>query len=212
MLSNNQKRENNYYWLRQTYVDGIPADCKGVYYKLLNQVVAYNKNLIKDVIDTSGGELSFPMETMLLQEYMTGWNIQYIGYEGSIFDTYSGYWEQDNEDDSVVYIYYSLNDSAKRQRYTKVHETFHFMQSVDVKMLDFFDTLVSNTTLPAGVVVKLMEKATDKATAMYLMPNKYFYDKWREMQSISALSEFFQVSEQSVAYRMKECQVPINLN
>ncbi len=208
LLSKNDK-ENNFYWLRQTYVDNIPADCRAVYYTLLNNLVVYNEKLITAIIDNSGTEISFPMETDLIQDYLTGFEINYIGFN-DFFGSKSGYWEFDEEEENVVNVFYNTFDTPKRQRYTKVHETLHFCQSLDDGFQYFFDELLTNSTLPAGVVIQLMEKATDKATAMYLMPNIYCKKKWREVQSIAQLSEYFQVSEQSVAYRLKECGITIN--
>lgn len=207
-LLNKNDKENNFYWLRQTYVDNIPADCRAVYYRLLNNLVVYNKKLITAIIENSGAEISFPMEIDLIESYLTGFEINYIGFN-DFFGSKSGYLEIDEEDENVVTIFFNTYDSPKRQRYTKIHETLHFCQSLDDSFQYFFDELLTNSTLPLGVVIHLMEKATDKATAMYLMPNNYFNKKWREVGSISVMSEYFQVSEQSVAYRLKECGITI---
>ena len=206
-MPNTLKRQyepiENYYWLRQTYSDGIPADCKGVFYYHLNELTAKYKEMIDDVISSSGSRVVFPMDTDYLTDYFTGYDVQYIGFSGG--QEIEGYWEADSENDSLVYIFYNTDSFFKRQRFTKIHETFHFAQSIDPWFMCYFDDIIENSTLPGDVIYKLMEKSADKATAMYLMPNEYFLKKYKEVGDIDELSSVVQVSKQSVRYRLKEC-------
>mgnify|MGYP001213534392 CR=1 FL=1 len=212
MLSISRKSSNvidNLYWLRQSYNDGIPADCKGIYYQELNKLVAYSKRLINDIIKTAPNGISLPMDTDLIVNYLSGYTISYQGFNGFL-ETRDGYWELDEETGEIT-IFYDIATPLKRQRFTKIHETMHFIQSLDVGFQNYFDELLCNSTLPPEVVLKLFEKSTDKATAMYLMPQDYFIKKFKEVKSISVLADEFQVSEQSASYRLKECGITITI-
>src|SRR3989339_1445544 len=194
-------------WLRQTYRDSIPADCRGAYYEILNKLVAYFKELVDDIIRENGGTISLPMETDLFKNYLSGYNLIYTGFYN--FWGVDGYFETDPDDNKTINIYYNTTTPLTRQRFTKTHETFHFIESLDDKFLDLFDNLLLNSTLPKGVIIKLMEKATDKATAMYLMPNEYFIKKYREIKNPKKLATLFGVSEQTLCYHLKECGITI---
>ena len=204
--SNKWGNQNNIPWFTQLYEDGIPLEYRPIFYPLLNKLIAYYKNLIKDVIDVSVDELSLPMETDLFQNYLSGWTLNYISFDGDLGGK-SGYWEIDNEDNNIINLYYNINETKKRQRFTKIHETIHFCQWLDSEFQDFFDNIIIEEMLPPKLILKLLDKATDKATAIYLMPNQYFREKWQETKSVKKMSEDFQVSEGSVAYRLKECEI-----
>lgn len=204
--SNEWENPNNIQWFTQLHQDGIPLEYRGVFYPLLNELITHYKKLIKDIIDSSVNELSLPMETNLFQNYLSGWTLNYISFDGTL-EGKSGYWERDDENDDMVNIYYNINETKKRQRFTKIHETIHFCQWLDQSFLDFFDNIIISELLPPELIIKLLEKATNKATAIYLMPNQYFRQKWQETKSVKELSEYFQVSEGSVAYRLKECEI-----
>ncbi|HDQ22350.1 MAG TPA: ImmA/IrrE family metallo-endopeptidase [Candidatus Uhrbacteria bacterium] len=196
------------YWLRQYKRNGIPLDCERAYFYCLNKLIVYYKELIGEIIKDNDGVIEFPMQTSLIENYLSGYQIQYFGFYGKAKDL-SGYWESDEEDNSIVRIFYNTNATFERQRFTIIHELFHFCQSLDIKIQDYFDGLIVNSTLPKDVVVNLIEKATDKATAMYLMPNKYFEKKYYEVKDVQTLSDYFQVSAPSIIYRIKECGLPI---
>ena len=200
--SNPAESISNGYWLRQTHQDGIPADCRQSFYILRNKLVAYYKDLIDHVIKENGGVVKTPMDISCLEKYFSGFSFEYIPF----FELFGidGYWEMDYENDKVI-IYYNTNCPEHRQRYTKVHEFFHFAQSLDMKFLEFMDSLILESDLPESVIKQLLEKSTEKATAMYLMPNDYFIKKYEETKDIDQLARIFGVSRQTLCYRIKEC-------
>lgn len=200
----NYKPITNFFWLRGVSIDEIPADCRNVYFRLLNTLVAYHKDLIDKIIMDYGGKISFPIETDIIEHYLTGWKINYIPFNGLLRGV-EGYWELDPKEKGVINIYYNFMASSARQRFTKIHEIFHFCQWLDMSLHKFFDELLSNTTLPIIVIQRLLEKSADKATAMYLMPATYFIKKYEELKNISELSDYFQASKQATTYRLKEC-------
>jgi len=115
-----------------------------------------------------------------------------------------GFWKLDKEA-GKVFIFYNTDKPVNRQHFTKPHELVHFSQSIDIFVLDFFDELYLDPEFPNALIPKLLEKATDKATAMYIMPNDYFVKKFKETRDIQIVSNYFQVSVQTAVYRLKEC-------
>lgn len=213
MLNTSKKRKaiNNFYWLGQVYDNGVPVLYKRNYFYLLNQLVAYYKNLIDHIIYESGGKIQLPMDATMLENYLTGYNLNYVGFSGKEHGlNIEGFWGFDSLQENGINIFYNIDSNKKRQRFTKIHETFHFCQCLDTYFRSLFDYLKTESTLPEDVIHKLMEKATDKATAMYLMPNDYFIKKYQEIKDIDELSELFQVSAQSIYYRLKECNLITN--
>jgi hypothetical protein len=207
---NNQNSIDDVYWLRQTTKDGVPADCRGSFNRLLNKFVLYYKELIDDLIQNSGGTITFPMDTDLIENYLTGFEIDYIPFDNSeIQGKIEGFWEQDEENPFKVRIFYNISCCPERQRFTKIHELIHFCQSLDNKFQHIFDVLIINDLLPFEVIKILLDRATDKATAIYLMPNEYFVKKYYEIKSVQGLSDYFKVSAPSIIYRIKECGLPI---
>jgi Zn-dependent peptidase ImmA (M78 family) len=88
------------------------------------------------------------------------------------------------------------------------------MQTVDLPFSLFLDELILNTTLPPSVIVKLLERVTDRVSAIYLMPNQFFLKKYEEIRTTSSvfgeaqirqLAAAFDVSVQSARYRLEEC-------
>jgi hypothetical protein len=201
-FSNQTEPISNLYWLRQTFDDGIPIDCKPLFYQLKNKLIAYNKGLIDNIIKSNGGEIITPMETDYIEKYLAGFTFEYIPFFHNFgADGFLDY----NIEAGKVSIFYNTNCPLNRRRYTKIHELFHFVQLLDMQFLDFFDNLLINSDFPNYLIVKLLEKSTDKATAMYLMPNEYFIKKYNEIKNVDELARIFGVSKQSLCYRIQEC-------
>ncbi len=217
--SRNLQSIDNVYWLRQSFQNGIPADCVFAYRKLLNQIIGHNKTLIDSIIQEAGGKIFFPMDTSFLEGYFDGFTFEYRPFTvGLLTDQgQEGHWEYSPHDRSHIIIFYNSSSPEHRQRFTKIHELFHFIQTLDRQFLKFLDELIVNTTLPACVVNKLLERGTDKAAAMYLMPNRYFQEKYLEIQQESAavpkativehLAQYFGVSRDSADFRLNECGI-----
>jgi len=193
---------NNLYWLRQTINDGIPADCRPIFYRLKNELIAYHKGLIDHIIKNNGGEIKTPMETDYLEKYLAGFKFEFIPFFHSFgADGFMDF----NIELGRVSIFYNTNCPPCRQRFTKIHELFHFLQLLDMQFLDFFDRIYAESDLPEFVIKQLLEKSTEKATAMYLMPNDYFRKKYNEIKNIDELTRIFGVSKKSLCIRIQEC-------
>lgn len=217
-MSDNLRRViDDGYWLRtHANSDGIPADCSRAYQILLNSNVKYFKNFIDSVIRNGGNDITVPMQPAFLESYLSGFSFSYHPlcnlYEYSMGT--EGFWRFDENDPSRVLIFYNNYASVERQRYTKIHELFHFVQTMDGNFLYFLDNLIENSTLPENVVIKILERTTEKAAAMYLMPNDFFLKKYREIEAVSStfgtiqikeLATAFGVSVQAATYRIQEC-------
>jgi hypothetical protein len=205
------------YWLRKHAVqNGLPADCVRPYTFLLNEGIGYFKGIVDDIIKNGGGMVTTPMQPQYLEQYFTGYTFEYRTF-CNLYEfnrQTEGYWQIDPNDPSHIIIFYNRCATRKRQRYSQVHELMHFAQTVDPQFLDFFDELILNSTLPENVVVKLLERLTDKAAAMYLMPNDFFIKKYEEIKAqspifgeaqVRQLATAFDVSVQTATYRLQEC-------
>jgi hypothetical protein len=205
------------YWLRSHAVkDDIPADCLAAYRRLFNQGVGHFKRIIDSIIASADGAVSVPMQPSHIERYMTGWTFEYRPFSDpkSRSGSLEGFWKFDDERPNHVLIFYNQDAPPQRQRYSQVHELFHFIQAVDLPFLDLLDTLILDTTLPEKVIHKLLERLTERSTAMYLMPNKYFLKKYQEIlaespafgnEGMHKLAEAFGVSVQAATYRLQEC-------
>ena len=207
---------NDALWLRRFAVkDGIPADCVRGYQVLFNQGINHAKTLIDSVIERGGGAIQLPMQPKYLEDYLTGYTFEYRTfcnlYEGDA--NTEGFWMPDPAEPSNVVIHYNRCATSGRRRYNQTHELVHFAQSIDPKFLEWFDDIITNTTLPEHVVVKLLHRITERTTAMYLMPNDFFYKKYREIQAqapvfgdaqLRQLAKAFDVSVQAASIRVQE--------
>ena len=217
ILKNKGAEIPNALWLRfNATQDGLPADCVAVYRQLFNTGLRHLKKTIDNVIQHEGGSITVPMQPEYLERYFTGFMFEYRPFYNlsQLTKGVEGYWEYDPQAPSHVIIHYNKLALSGRQRYSKVHELFHFAQSVDDEFLTFFDNLILNTTLPEAVVYRLLERVTEKATAMYLMPNDFFLKKYHEIKNqsgafeeaqIKQLASAFDVSVQAARFRLQEC-------
>ena len=147
----------------------IPYYCKNTFYRNLNDLIDYSKDLIGEIIKKSGG-VREPMDTDYFESYLTGYKLDYIPFNKSFDKNLDGFWMPDPNDNSKINIYYNSNCSVKKQRYTKVHETIHFCQSIDKVFISKFDQISNEGILTTKIIYILLERATDKATAMFLKP------------------------------------------
>lgn len=208
---------NDGYWLRKHAVNnGIPADCVRPYRLLFNQGIGHFKGIIDSIIKSGGGSISIPLQPKHIEQYLTGYTFEYRTYCTLSTDGNQpeGFWQRDRTDRNHIIIFYNRCTSSRRQRFTQVHELMHFLQSVDPPFLDFIDELIFNSTLPENVVIKLVERLTEKSTAMFLMPNDFFLKKYEEIKTqspifgdaqVRQLAAIFDVSVQTATYRLEEC-------
>lgn len=188
-----------YYKLR------VPAEYQTEFLTLANRLVPYYKNLIDDIITEAGGKIKCPMDTEYITNYLSGYTINYESFYDSAGEKpKDGYFEVADLENGVFTVFYNTYYPPKRQHATKIHETFHIMQLIDLEFRKFVDNLIFETELPSDVIELLLERVSEKATFMYLMPNDYFIKKYQEVSDIKILSDYFEVSEESVFYRLKE--------
>lgn len=204
-------------WLRTHAIkDGVPADCQRAYQVLFNNTTGYFKKVIDDIIQLNGGAIQLPMQPAYIERYLSGYTFEYRPFCNitEYKPGTEGFWQIDPKDSSHVIVYYNRSPSSKRERFTQVHELFHFIQSRDPYFLSFMDELILDTELPEKLIVKLLERTTDRAAAMFLMPNQYFIKKFEEIQAVSPvfgekqlreLAAAFEVSVESARFRVQEC-------
>lgn len=189
----------------------IPDPLKYIYSHLLGKLKKHFEELIEDILLENEGHISFPIGTKMLENYLTGYKINYLSFESDI-KGFEGYWKFDEFNNDTINIYYNSLSPEVKQKSTKTHETFHVIQFLDMHLRSFFDTLMYDSRLSGELVEKLMERSVDKATDMYLMPEKYFLNKVKELKyannkiAISKLSNIMKVSKKAIYCRLKECK------
>jgi len=188
----------------------IPIDCVLIYKKLLNQLIGHYKTVINDIL-LNCTNLTLPIETNILENYLVGFKFEYQPFV-SLNPSKEGSFDYLQEEGKVIIKYNSFS-TINRQRFTKVHEIFHFVQRLDPQFLNFIDDLVLNSNLPPIVITKLIERSADKATSMYLMPENYFYNKYKDLAvrnenfgetSLKELAQTFMVCPKTAFIRLKE--------
>ena len=190
--------------IKYNYNREIPIQFEFEYFKRLNFLNSYHKDLISAIIPENQ-TLIFPLNTDLIEKYLSGFRVTYSPFNNSFNRKLQGYYEKDPNVDNAYTVYFNISGvTYKKQRNTCVHETLHICQSLDPFFQTYFDELITNRTFPNKIIIKLLEKATEQATAMYIMPHKYFYNKYHETKSVNELSDYFQASIQSVVIRLKE--------
>lgn len=197
---------------RYKYADvRFPKTDEATYWTYYFKLEKYFQELIDDIYEQSG-EVVFPLSTKPIEEYLSGYIIQYHP-----FDKYKigkpeleGFWDSSSETPFDIHILYNTNGvTAKRQRFTKIHETVHVLQFLDPEFRQFIDDFLNYGTLPFDMVTKLVESATNQATAMYLVPKSELVSKYQQCRDPRVLSEYFQVSYKSIVYRLKNTGILI---
>lgn len=213
------------YWLRNSKTDEIPADCWFLYSKLRDLGVKQFQTVIDDIHSRVEGGTVFPMTVDPILRYLDGCNISFVPFchrDKYGHSEIEGYREADPSDPYSVTIYYNESAPLSRQTFTKIHELFHFMQQLDSKFMFVIDKLIEDKSIPVIVIHKLLERVTDKATSLYLLPKEQFVRKFETIQGsvdtfglgqLQMLAEYFQVSKKTAFYRLKECgiYVPVNI-
>lgn len=191
---------------RYKYADvRFPKTDKATYWKYYFRLEAYFQELIDDVYQQAS-DVSFPITTGPIEEYLSGYNIHYHPFDNQSCGRpeLEGFWDSSEESPFDFHVLYNTsNVSVKRQRFTMVHETMHIVQHLDREFCQFIDDFLIYETLPFDMVTKLVERATDKATSMYLVPKEELVLQYRQCGDPNALAEYFQVSYQSIVYRLK---------
>jgi hypothetical protein len=183
----------------------IPPQYHDEFLTLLNLLVPFYKNLIKDIIKEAGGTIKPPIDTDYMVKYLEGYTIDYVPFfDNTGQEPEDGKYEIVDWEQKVFVVFYNTYYSLKRQGATKIHETWHIMQLGDLAFRQFFKDLILDTELPPDVIELLLERATEKATFMYLIPNDYLKEKFKETQDIKQLSDYFRASEESLYYSIRE--------
>ncbi|MFH1175711.1 MAG: ImmA/IrrE family metallo-endopeptidase [bacterium] len=200
---------NNLYESQQSTLYGIPIIYADAYFFNRKKLISQAKILVDTIFSTFGKTLQFPLNTEPIEKFLSGYEIKFTPFNNKLKENpnYEGFYYL-KEDGKTLQIFYNTHCSIGRQRFTKMHELFHFCQSRDEFFLDIIDDLIENDTLPIDLIVQLVEKSSDKATTFYLMPENIFIKKYYELdKSVKKLSNYFQTSQQSVIYRLKECKL-----
>jgi hypothetical protein len=186
-----------------------PKDDKGIYNQYYGRILNHYKKLIEEIYQTAGCPIIFPVGTELIEKYLTGYELRYFA-----FDKYAlgikeieGWWEWDTYESGVVNIFYNQNTVEYRQHFTKIHETLHFCQSLDNEFRQLLDEIIKNKVLPPEMVERLVERITEKTTAVYLMPEEQVIKTFEKNKNVLELANTFRVSMQTAMYRLKECGI-----
>jgi hypothetical protein len=183
----------------------IPDEYHREFLALLNKLVPYFRGLIEDIIKESGGTLNLPIDTEPMVKYLDGYTIDYVPfYDKSGEKPEDGHLEIVDLEAGVFAVFYNTYYPPKKQHATRIHETWHIFQLIDLEFRSFIDRLVLDTELPPDVIELILERATEKATFMYLIPNDYLKVKFNETQDMKKLSDYFQASEESLYYSIRE--------
>jgi len=158
----------NLYSLRLQTKEGIPLDCLPLYARSLNLMIKQQDKLIDSIFECYPDQLSFPLDLEPFENYFDGFNFTYIELDSSCPSEIHGLWRME---DREVTAYYASWHPEVRQRFTIMHELFHFVQSIDPWFLDFVDALIEYSGLPQDVICKLVDRVADKGAVQYLTPN-----------------------------------------
>jgi len=202
---------NDYHLYKGNFDDGIPPIFRGCYYRLLNRLITIEKDFINGVFADMDWQLQFPIDLKPLENHLTGYQFNVIGYcwtpPNGEYTRGKGFWRIDKKNPSIINIYYCQLQFPNQARFTIPHEALHFCQTLQPDFISFFENEVYTSILTPALIIKLLEKITEKTTAMYLLPQEYFKAKWQETRSVEELSDYFQVSRQAIDYRLKECNL-----
>lgn len=201
------------------------------YRVLLDQITHHLQKLIDDIFQKYPYEISFPIDTKPMEHFLLGFEIEYCPLEEILDSTLiphfcnpfdseginpsphylEGFWFAD-EGTRKVYVFIKTSSGANRQMFTKIHELFHFCQSLDIAFIKFLEQIITESTLPPDLVRKLVERSANKATAMYLIPEEHLRKKYQETQNTRELAKFYGVSQKTLEIRLEECGIMSNSN
>lgn len=209
-LRHNQPRTSD----SNTVVVGerFPKGNKEIYNQYFGKLLDYYNTFIDDVYRSAGCPIAFPVGTELIEKYLSGYSIHYIPFDNVLLgiSDVEGCWELDERNPGQVNIYYNRNAPIYRQHYTKIHETIHFCQYLDSDFRQCIDEIYKHNILTKELTEKLVERITDRTTALYLMPERQFVNSFEKKKSIIEVAKQFNVSMKTAMYRLEECGIRIS--
>lgn len=184
-------------------INKIHPHYKAIYNECLNYFINYNKNLINEILRKEK-KISIPVNVSHIEGYLSGYKFKYIPFNPKKFDTpklygFFDYCKENNE----VSIFFNISLSQEAIRHTITHELFHFIQFIDIEFQSNLNELINRSLLHRDVICLLLEETTDMATAIYLMPEKYFYSKYNKNSNIKKIAKVFNVSDVIVNIRLR---------
>lgn len=192
----------------------LSPDDQAIYNDYFRRLLGHYERLIDDIYKRPGVAIVFPVGTEFLQEYLTGFKINYIPFDNRQMGLghVEGHWEWDDREASTINIFYNNNAVSYRQHFTKVHETMHLFQFLDAEFRELLDSLVGEKILPFDMVEQLMERVADRAAATYLMPASQVVQQYNLSKNMLELARQFGVSVQTAMYRLRECGILVPVN
>lgn len=186
-----------------------PKTDEGIYWQYYFRLETYFQELVDDIY-LQASEVVYPITTKPIEEYLSGYVFHFHAFDKTIMGKggIEGFWDCDSSRPFDIHVLYNTNGaSKKRQRFTQVHECLHVLQFFDQEFRAFLDDFITYETLPYEMVSKLAERVADRAAAMYLVPKEELLTQYARLNNVHALSEYFQVSCQSIVYRLKNSGV-----
>ncbi|MFH1286788.1 MAG: ImmA/IrrE family metallo-endopeptidase [Candidatus Magasanikbacteria bacterium] len=183
----------------------FPKTDEATYWKYYFKLETYFQEQIDDIY-AQASYVDFPITTKPIEEYLSGYILHYHPFDNLEFGKpeLEGFWDSSPDTPFDIHILYNTNGvPVKRQRFTKIHETVHVLQFLDPEFRQFIDDFLTYETLPFDMVTKLVESVANQATAMYLVPKSELVSQYQQCNDPNMLSEYFQVSYQSIVYRLK---------
>lgn len=175
----NKKIKNDLKDFKKISPSDLPALPRCYYYVLILYFIDHYRKMIADIFSRAKDKLKLPMSIKHLEKYLTGYKFTYIGFpeNGSGINGFF-----DIKGDSIC-IFYNQDLNKAQIKFTKVHELFHFYQSIDPQVRRIFDDLMKycgSDEDTENMIRSLNEEVADLATYIYLMPPEYFDKKSQE--------------------------------
>lgn len=196
-----------------------------IFESLLQELVGLSLSIIEDIYNQYPESLTLPLGSEPIENYLSGFEIQFVPIEkagdwdkfphfchplsdGIVSPRFvEGFWHLDDTK-RIVFIFFRTSSAPGRQRFTVIHELFHACQYLDPLFRTKLDHIYETSSLPKEAIIYLLERATDKATANYLMPAQIFQEHYSHEKDITRLSKLYGVSQASVKIRVHECCRP----
>lgn len=155
---------------KRVFSADLPPLPRYYYHACILCFIEYYKKIVDDIFCCAKDDISLPIEIMHFEEYLTGYKFIYAPLPE--IDGINGYHDRD---DDTVYIFYNKNLSKAEIKFTKVHELFHFHQSIDPQAQEIFEDISKHCEVEfaKNVIQSLNEEVADLAAFLYLMPPEY---------------------------------------
>lgn len=148
----------------------LPPLPRYYYHVCILYFIDYYRKTVDNIFRCVKGTIKLPIEIKHLEEYLTGYKFIYTGFPkvGKI----NGYHCIDGD---TVNIFYSKDLNKAQIKFTKVHELFHFHQSIDPQAREIFEDIGKHCEdeHAKNVIGSLNEEVADLAAFIYLMPPEY---------------------------------------